>query len=281
MADKKSMPPVHPVRGLLEFITGPWSVRNLVEWVGLIIGILTVWWLLVQPFRIPSDSMVPTLEGDERFFSGDRVFVNKLAYGIHLPFTTKRILTWDAPKRWDIVVFRTINPAEGQKVLIKRVVGLPGETIRIRDHKVYVNGEAVEMPERMPDVKYFNLDDYQSVLRAAESEDDVRNALGIIQSYPVLYGCSDVPEYSVVPEGHYLMLGDNSQHSFDGRFYGWVPERHIFGRAFCVWWPFSRWSDLTGFSGTWWGKLLLFGIPASLIGFEFFRWRMSMKRAKT
>lgn len=85
---------------------------------------------------------------------------------------------------------------------------------------------------------------------------------------PLQYGIRPEPEFSVVPEGHYLMLGDNSPNSIDGRVYGWVPGDHILGRAFAVWWPWPRRRDFSGFSSTWWGMLLMYGIPAVLLLWE-------------
>ena len=86
--------------------------------------------------------------------------------------------------------------------------------------------------------------------------------------YPLRYGILDDPEYSVAPGGCYLVCGDNSAHSVDGRYFGWVPNGHLLGRAYCIWWPLSRWRDLTGFSKTLWGRALLYGIPALVVAGE-------------
>jgi len=83
------------------------------------------------------------------------------------------------------------------------------------------------------------------------------------------YGVSLKDEYSLVPPDHYLMLGDNSLHSQDSRFFGWVPRENLLGRAFCIFWPIARCRDLTGFSQTWWGMSLLYGIPLVLVAYEF------------
>jgi hypothetical protein len=85
------------------------------------------------------------------------------------------------------------------------------------------------------------------------------------------YGVRPEDEYAVVPEGHYLMLGDNSDQSRDGRAFGWVPDERILGRTFAIWWPPGRWRDFTGFSTTWWGRLLLYGVPLALVLYELAR----------
>lgn len=99
--------------------------------------------------------------------------------------------------------------------------------------------------------------------------------------YPLQYGIRTEDEYAVVPADCYLVCGDNSGDSLDGRYFGWLPNGHIVGRAFCIWWPISRWRDLTGFSKTWWGMGLLYGIPMFLITYEsvvFFRRRRKALR---
>jgi hypothetical protein len=102
----------------------------------------------------------------------------------------------------------------------------------------------------------------------------------IDEKNPLVYGVRPEPEHSIVPEGHYLLLGDNSPHSQDGRYFGWVPEGNMLGRAFCTWWPIGRWRDFTGFTDTWWGVSLLYGIPLLILlyelltGFAVFSWRV-------
>lgn len=235
-----------PLTGVVTTITGPWNRENLVSWVRLILFMLAVMWLLIQPFRIPSDSMWPTLNGDT-FLRGDRVIVNKLVFGPHVPFTNRRLFSIAKPKRWDIVVFRSVVPEESRKILIKRVAGLPGEEVLIHDGRLFVNGEAVPWAPGMPDDMHY--------LRADGP----------------YYGCLPVPELSVIPEGHYFMLGDNTAHSTDSRFFGWVPEENILGRATCIWWPLNRLRDLTGWTATWWGMLLLYGIPSIIVLQELLR----------
>lgn len=284
----------HVVAQSIQSITGPWTWDNLVSWVKLIVIVLTVWWIGIQPFRIPSGSMEPTLHGDPGFFIGDRVFVNKWIYGPRIPFTNTRLFRLGEPKRWDIVVFRSVEPDQPRKILIKRVVGLPGERIHIYNGKIYANGEPQELPEDMPDVHYVGEEPpFEEVQRAiiAQNPENPGEALQMARAYYsrlaqmeraglLNYGVREEDEYAVVPEDHYLMMGDNSENSQDGRFFGWVPHDHLLGRAFCVWWPIGHRKDLSGFTDTASGLALLFGIPGLLIGYEicraffFLPWRL-------
>ena len=198
-------------------------------------------WPILEPFKIPSGSMEPT------FYSGDRIFVNKYQNGVRYPFNGFRIPftrtnTWYAegrllpvskPERFDIVVFKAAEKGVKKDILVKRIVGLPGERIHIAGGKVYVDGVAQELGEDMPDVAYTS------------------------NSSAMRYGIRKEDEFALVPEGHYLVMGDNSGNSRDGRYFGWLPERNILGRVSSIWWPISRWRDLTGFSDTvWWNSLL-------------------------
>ncbi|HIJ65105.1 MAG TPA: signal peptidase I [Candidatus Hydrogenedentes bacterium] len=323
-------------------LVGPWTRENLLGWLRVICFLLVLLWLVVQPFTIPTESMAPTLHGDARFLRGDRVLVNKLAYGPRLPFTNTRLFHLAAPRRWDVVVFRSTDQRTPRRVLIKRVVGLPGEHVQIRDEKVYIDGVLVEPPPQLRDVLcyttqlepseaelkrrtlelgkrnrphpalnsenrtvqtlYAELDrlaalfDGREVGSLSEPEVDAliaqlspvsravaRGALTRETSwmYRLNYGIHPGSVFSVVPRGCYLLLGDNSAHSVDSRLYGWVPNGHILGRAFCIFWPFGRRRDLTGFSTTAWGRLALWGIPALLVVYEALRtqvvvsWRVS------
>ena len=323
------------------FVTGPWTRSNGLTWLILILAVLSFRWLLIEPYKIPSGSMEPTLHGDMRFFRGDRVGVNKLIYGPRVPFMNTRVFHLGEPQRWDIVVFKTVEENALHKTLVKRVVGLPGERIHIKDGKIWVNGEPVEPPESLRAILHYtsalevtedNLDRFilymaraGSPPREATSKDHflrtlveelgrVRERLGgrrpdeigpeearslagelspvsrgIVEQYfraqqetqyPLRYGILQDDEHSLVPENCYLVCGDNSADSADGRVFGWLPNDNILGRAFCIWWPPSRMRDLTGFSRTWWGMSLLYGIPAAIVAFEIFSWvRRRARRA--
>jgi len=239
------------LKNAITFVTGPWTWQNAKAWLIVIALVLVVRWLWFEPFSIPSGSMQPTLHGDERFLRGDRVAVNKLAYGPRVPFTNIRLLDLGDPQRWDIVVFNTPEEDAEHKVLIKRVAGLPGERIHISNGLLHVNGKPVPFSPGMPEgIEYTN--------ELEELERGKRRYLG---GEHMQYGVLPQDEYQIVPNGHYFVLGDNSARSRDGRYFGWVPEENIIGKAFCIWWPLSHRRDFTGFSHTWWGKGILYGIP--------------------
>lgn len=158
---------------------------------------------VVKPYRIPSESMVPTLE------ISDRVLVNRFLYHFR------------EPRRGDIVVFRW--PVDGQTVFIKRLIGLPGDTISLQDGHVYVNGEKLDEP-------YLASEGGQPV--------PTEPILGVDASTMAppwaLY------EPYTVPDGNYFMMGDNRLHSDDSRKWGPVPEENVIGEAFFRYWPLSR-----------------------------------------
>lgn len=236
------------ILGVLTWFLGGFTWHNAAEWCKtlLIAGglALLIRWSVGEPYKIPSGSMEPTLHGDSRFMRGDRVFVNKFVYGLRFPFNhskvpftnivieyaERRIFYRAKPQRWDIVVFKAVEKNAEHGTLVKRVVGLPGERIHIAAGKVYVNGKPLELPPSMPPIEYFA---------------DGR------------YGVLPYDSFSVVPEDHYLLLGDHSDQSRDGRYWGWVPNEHILGRVSCIWWPPRRLRDFTGFSKTWWWRSLL------------------------
>lgn len=259
-------PPVGADSGLVAWLMGAFGKGGSLEWLksfGIAVGLaLVIRWTFAEPFRIPSGSMEPTLNGNPKMFHGDRVFVNKWVFGLRyplnhcrIPFTgvrlnyaKNRIWSRSHPKRWDIVVFKAVEPNALHTTLVKRVVGLPGERIHIANGKVYVNDQPLVLPAGMPPVEYTS-------------------------NFGMEYGVLEDERYAVVPEGHYLLLGDNSGNSRDGRYFGWVPEEYILGRVSCIWWPPQRWRDFTGFSDTWWWR----GIVAVVFILTF--WRLVLGRS--
>ncbi|MFC4258338.1 signal peptidase I [Marinobacter lacisalsi] len=176
---------------------------------------------LVEPFQIPSGSMLPTLE------VGDFILVNKYAYGLRLPVAGTKIVDIGDPERGDIMVFR--YPVDGETNYIKRVVGLPGDRIRYRNKTLYVNGEEVptRFVARLPPLVMLEeqLGDVEHMIYR-----DTRNRSGAGEN-----------EW-VVPDGHYFMMGDNRDNSKDSRFWGMVPDEMVVGKAFLIW---MQWPSLT------------------------------------
>lgn len=223
--------------GMIEWALGRMTAEAAWDWnksLLFALGLaLLIRWPIAEPYRIPSGSMAPTLHGDPNFGKGDRVFVNKWIYGVRYPFLNKRIWHGQDPERWDIVVFKAVEPDAEHPTLVKRIVGMPGEQVHISSGNVYVDGELLPIPDFMP-------------------EDQSYTSSGSMD-----YGIRPAPEFSIIPERHYLVLGDNSANSRDGRYFGWLPNEHIVGRVASVWWPPARWHDFTGFSSSWWWNTLL------------------------
>jgi signal peptidase I len=189
--------------------------------------VLVIRSFVFEPFRIPSGSMMPTL------LQGDFIFVKKFSYGLRLPVTETKVLETGTPERGDVVVFRL--PQDPSINYIKRVVGLPGDTIVYEDHRLTINGELVEL-ERSPDAT-----PAESVY--VEHLDDRMHDILITNSYSVKDGIY------AVPEGHYFVMGDNRDNSKDSRFIEAIPESHLVGEAVRVWmhmdglsWP--RWDRI-------------------------------------
>ncbi|BCB62572.1 MULTISPECIES: signal peptidase I [Halomonadaceae] len=195
----------------------PWPVDYSRSFFPVLLVVLVVRSFIIEPFQIPSGSMKPTLE------VGDFILVNKFAYGLRLPVVHHRFLEVDDPERGDVMVFRF--PEEPSVNFIKRVVGLPGDRIRYEGKQLYVNGEPVSkaLIEEGP-----MLSPQQLLL-----EEELGDVSHFIYNNPRDPG----PQMRevVVPQGHYFMMGDNRDHSNDSRYWGFVPEENIVGRAFAVW----------------------------------------------
>lgn len=195
----------------------PWPVDYARSFFPVLLVVLVVRSFIVEPFQIPSGSMRPTLK------VGDFILVNKYAYGLRLPVINTKFLDVSEPERGDVMVFRF--PKEPSVNFIKRVVGLPGDHIRYEGKQLYVNGEPVakSLVEKGPDAS-------PRQLLLGETLGDAQHA---IYNNPLDPG-PQMREVEV-PEGHYFMMGDNRDHSNDSRYWGFVPEENIVGRAFAVW----------------------------------------------
>ena len=185
---------------------------------------------LFEPFQIPSGSMIPTLE------VGDFILVNKFDYGLRLPVTGTKVLSIGEPQRGDVMVFK--QPGRENINFIKRVIGLPGDTIRYSGKRLTVNGQPV------PEEFVAQLSDERSIYRLykegpAGDEHQIRKDLTI--NDPRAEGIWDVPE------GMYFMMGDNRDRSNDSRYWGFVPEKNIVGKAVYIWMHWPSWTQLPNF----------------------------------
>jgi signal peptidase I len=176
---------------------------------------------LVEPFRIPSGSMMPGLQ------AGDFILVNKYTYGLRLPVINQKVVDLGAPMRGDVMVFRF--PPDPSINYIKRVVGLPGDRIVYRDKKLYINN--LPMPQA-PMGDYTYSESGKSLIFARHIQ-EIFN--GIPHDILLSEGQSSGPLEFSVPEGHYFMMGDNRDRSNDSRYWGMVPEANVVGRAFLIW----------------------------------------------
>ncbi len=185
---------------------------------------------IVEPFRIPSGSMMPTL------YSGDFILVNKFAYGIRLPMFNNKIIDVGSPKRGDVMVFR--YPQDPSIDYIKRVVGLPGDLIGYYDKTLYINGKEVK---QRPMGVFMGSGAGVSMTGAEqyiEQLDGVAHDILVRPDAPSLFQ-GEV----VVPDGHYFVMGDNRDNSNDSRVWGFVPEKNLVGKAFMIWMSWNSTGD--------------------------------------
>lgn len=193
---------------------------------------------IAEPFRIPSDSMMPTL------LDGDFILVNKFTYGIRLPVLNNKIIALNEPARGDVVVFRhpgnpnSPNDDERGEHLIKRVIGLPGDRISYVDHVLTINGTRVESELEGPFGGRSRTRDYaDSVVVHEPLPDGPRHE--ILLGKPPIFQFGPAGEWTV-PQGQYLVMGDNRANSADGRVWGFLPEENLVGRAFFIWFSWNR-----------------------------------------
>jgi signal peptidase I len=183
---------------------------------------------MYEPFRIPSGSMKPGL------LEGDFILVNKYAYGLRFPVIGTKILSNGMPARGDVMVFHyPLNPSEN---FIKRVIGLPGDTIVYRDKTIYVNGQKVNQEGDVEDMDVDIQGPVHRVYRKQETIDSRSYAIFVDPNY------IGVEMETTVPAGHYFMMGDNRDHSGDSRKWGVLPEENIVGKAVMVW---LSWDPIT------------------------------------
>lgn len=197
---------------------------------------------LYEPFKIPTPSMVPTL------LVGDLILVNKYTYGIRLPVLNKKIIDLNNPQRGDVMVFK--YPMDMTQDYIKRVIGVPGDKITYENKRLTVNGKPVEYTARddyLDDEHLVYNKQYQENLtgvahKILNNEQAATLNLGDVKSFPHSENCTYKYEgfTCVVPEGNYFMMGDNRDNSVDSRYWGFVPDKNIVGKAFFVWMSLSN-----------------------------------------
>ena len=219
-----------------DILAQPWWL----DWTaGLFPVIISVFFLrsfIVEPFKIPSGSMKPTL------WVNDLIIVNKFHYGIRLPVLNTKITEGEKPQRGDVIVFR--YPPNPNLDYIKRVVGLPGDKVAYLDKRLTINGTVVEtksVPEFFNEEFMAYSKQFEEKLglhthRLLVNDQQMASARPIYQ-FPGFEACSYTIEGIVctVPPGHYFMMGDNRDNSQDSRYWGFVPEANIVGKAFYVW----------------------------------------------
>jgi signal peptidase I len=224
-----------------KMLAQPWWL----DWTaGLFPVILIVFLLrsfLFEPFKIPSGSMIPTL------LVGDLILVNKFDYGVRLPVINQKIIANKDPARGDVVVFR--YPPDPRVDYIKRVVGLPGDEVSYLNKVLTINGQRIDTK---PLADFYDEDSRRYAQQFSEKLGDVEHQILIDKTRPAFvpgaqnFPNSDACRYSgegvtcKVPVGHYFMMGDNRDNSVDSRYWGFVPDRNLVGRAFFVWMNFGN-----------------------------------------
>jgi signal peptidase I len=212
-------------------ITEPMIVQYARSFFPVILIVLIVRSFLFEPFRIPSESMMPGL------IDGDFIFVSKFAYGLRLPVINSKVLSTGQPQRGDVIVFRL--PRDPSVHYIKRLVGLPGDHVSIRDNQVFVNDSPFVLK---PDGIYRG--------RRFEGSELKVERIGNRQHVIMLASHLPSTDYEAnVPPGEYFFMGDNRNDSEDSRFgmVGFVPEQNLVGRADRIWlnWEFPYWPNWT------------------------------------
>ena len=232
-------------------IREPWWIEWTAGFFWVILIVFALRSFVVEPFRIPSGSMMPTLQ------AGDFILVNKYEYGIRLPVANTKIISMGEPQRGDVIVFR--YPPDENIAFIKRIVGLPGDEVVYQNKRLTINGQ--EMPSVFMQDTYDrdSRGDTYPVQQYQERLGPVVHQIFINPGRPAgFYGSPTFPlaencRYSVqgvickVPYGQYFVMGDNRDNSEDSRYWGFVPQENIIGKAFFIWMNPGQLSRIGGF----------------------------------
>ena len=233
----------------VKLLMQPWWLDWTAGLFPVIIVVFLLRSFLFEPFKIPSGSMIPTL------LVGDLILVNKFTYGIRLPVLNTKVTEGNKPQRGDVMVFR--YPPKPSLDYIKRVVGVPGDTVAYLNKRLSINGQVVAttaLPE------FFDEDAMRYFKQFEETFGDKKHRVLNDTDRPAFVPGADKFEgyeacrYTVegvtckVPEGHYFMMGDNRDNSLDSRYWGFVPDKNIVGKAFFVWMNFGNLKRIGGFN---------------------------------
>jgi signal peptidase I len=197
-------------------LKGTWS-QALLTFFGPILAVMIIRWAIVEPFVVPSGSMIPTLK------IHDHIIANKMAYGLHIPFSQKWLIRWSRPERGDIAVFRF--PKTPDVFYVKRIVGVPGDEIELKGGILFINGKAAQ----------------QNDIRGEESGFDYFkedfSTVGTENAHVIRYLDKESAHYEPrkILEGQYFAMGDNRDQSSDSRVWGVIPEENLIGSVRWVW----------------------------------------------
>ncbi|KZX79012.1 S26 family signal peptidase [Oleiphilus sp. HI0009] len=204
-----------------------WLIDNSRSFFPVLALVLVLRSFLVEPFQIPSGSMLPTLE------VGDFILVNKYEYGLRLPVAGTKVVELNDPERGDVIVFKF--PEDGKTNYIKRVVGIPGDVIRYDEKQLFINGELV------PETLVANLPPYRL------AKEQIGNVTHQLMEHKLRRNIQAEGEW-VVPENSYFVMGDNRDNSNDSRYWGFVPDELVVGKAFAIWMQWKGLTSLPSFS---------------------------------
>jgi signal peptidase I len=225
-----------------ELARRPWYMEYTASFFPVILLVFVLRSFLFEPFRIPSGSMIPTLQ------IGDLILVNKYAYGIRLPVINRKVIELGSPQRGDVMVFRF--PHNPQQDYIKRVVALPGDRVAYLNRQLLLNGQPVPaqpLPRYLDEERLQHYSQFSEKLGEVEHRIVMSEGMGVPVMRSYVHTHPDACRYNAegvsctVPAGHYFVMGDNRDNSEDSRYWGFVPDQNIVGRAFFVWLTLKGW----------------------------------------